>query len=141
MQGPTLTLELILLYTGLTGEPLETLIYKLHIDLMCVGALVTRFDCTNETLYPGATVKCTCSTSSGALDWNINDTDTETSISVTFNRFDFNNKTRQGFNFAFFTTLNTSTLTFTLNQSEIIFIECANGNEADRKNVTVTDSG
>ena len=52
MQGSTLTLGLILLYTGLTSKPLET--YKLY--MMCVGAVVTHFNCTNGTVCAGGSV-------------------------------------------------------------------------------------
>lgn len=49
-----------------------------------------------------------------------------------------------GYNFTFNTTytgLNTSILTFNLNHSESVFIECANGDEIDKMNTTVTDLG
>ena len=142
MQGSTLTLGLILLYTGLTGKPLET--YQLY--MMCVGAVVTHFNCTNGTVCAGEQVECICSTNSGALDWNIRkknvDNETWSPLQpVNFNKFSNNKTTRNGYNFVFNKTLNTSTLTFTLNQSETIFIECANGAETHKENDTITDSG
>ena len=142
MQGSTLTLGLILIYTGLTGKPLET--YKLY--MMCVGAVVTHFNCTNGTVCAGDQVECICSTNSGALDWKISERDDNNGtwillFTVNFNKFSNNKTNRNGYNFDFNKTLNTSTLTFTLNQSEAILIECANGAETDKENATITDSG
>ena len=137
MQGSTLTLGLILLYTGLTGKPLQT--YKLH---MCVGAVITDFNCTDGPLCAGDRVECNCSTSTGVLDWNVRERDDDNDTwTVNFNQVSNTNTTMNGYNFVFNKTLSTSTLTFTLNQSETIFIECANGEETHKENDTITDSG
>ena len=65
-------------------------------------------------------------------------------LNVSFNKATTEDKECYGYNFTFNTTytgLNTSILTFNLNHSESVFIECANGNEIDKMNATVNDSG
>ena len=113
---------------------------------MCVGAVVNHFTCTNGTVCAGDQVECICSTSSGALDWNINERDGDNKTwsplpTVNFNQGSHTTTTRNGYNFVFDKTLSASTLTFTLNQSKTIFIECANGAETHKENATITDSG
>ena len=113
---------------------------------MHAGAIVTHFNCTEGPLCAGDIVECNCSTSSGTLEWNVSEradnNETWTLLfNVTFHRVSETTKTRNGYNAVFNKTLNASTLNFTLNQSEAILIECADANETDKKNDTITDSG
>ena len=113
---------------------------------MCTGAVVNHFTCTNGTVCAGDQVECICSTSSGALDWNISERDGDNKtwtllFNVTFHQVSETTKTRNGYNAVFNKTLNASTLNFTLNRSEAILIECADANETDKKNDIITNSG
>ena len=139
MQGPTLTLGLILLYTGLTGKPVET--YKLY--MMCVGADITNFTCTNGTVCAGDTVKCYCSTSSGTIQWNITSNQVsrpaEAIISISPNICDVEDK---GYTFICYNEIqNTSQLSFMLNHSQTVHINCSDAQEPGYQITTITDAG
>ena len=105
-----------------------------------VDGLVTDFTCTNGSVCAGDTVECTCTTSTGTLEWFItsneegaayNQTE-EHDIHVPFVRFHVNDTVQMyGHNFTFNDNLNTSRLVFKLNQSESVIIECANGHDGD----------
>ena len=140
MQGPTLILGLILLYTGLTGKPVET--YKLY--MMCVGADIANITCTNGTVCAGDTVECYCSTRSGTIQWNITSNQASRSagaiISTRTNSTCYvNNK---GYTFTCYNeSRNTSQLSFKLNHSETVHINCSDANEPGNQNKTITDAG
>ncbi|XP_019860397.1 PREDICTED: uncharacterized protein LOC109588721 [Amphimedon queenslandica] len=126
-----LGVELILLYSGL-GD----------------GAF-TNFQCTDGPVCAGDKIECSCTTDTGALDWFISYSPVDTSmwspiLSVSFNKATTNEEYYYGYNFKFNTTytgLNTSILTFNLNHSESVRIECANGDYGDKMNTKVTDLG
>ena len=115
-----------------------------------VDGLVTDFRCTNGSVCARDTVECTCTTSTGTLEWFItsneegavyNQTE-EHDIEVTFVRIYANDTVQMyGHNFTFNDNLNTSRLIFKLNQSESVLIKCANGHDGDNASTTVTDSG
>ena len=111
---------------------------------MCVGAVVTDFTCTNGTVCAGDTVECICSTSSGTIEWNIISNQASGSagaiISTRINSTCYvNNK---GYTFTCYNeSLNTSQLSFKLNHSETVHINCSDANEPDNQNTTITDAG
>ncbi|XP_019860395.1 PREDICTED: uncharacterized protein LOC109588718 [Amphimedon queenslandica] len=126
-----LGVELILLYSGLAD------------------GVITNFQCTDGPVCAGDRIECRCTTNTGTLEWFISYSPVEP---LKWNPIPvvsfFKNRTKPegyyGYNFTFNTTytgLNTSILTFNLNHSESVLIECANGNEIDKMNTTVTDSG
>ena len=112
---------------------------------MHAGAVVTHFNCTEGPLCAGDIVECNCSTSSGTLEWNVSeradDNETLTLLFTVILHQYFNTTTMNGYNAVFNKTLKASTLNFTLNQSEAILIECADGQDGDKDNATITDSG
>ena len=111
---------------------------------MHVGAVVTHFNCTEGPQCAGDIVECNCSTNSGTLEWNVSEKadDNETrNYTIIFSQGFDNTTTKNGYNFVFNKTLTTSTLNFTLKQSEAILIECADGQDADKEDATITDSG
>ena len=110
---------------------------------MHAGAIVTRFNCTEGPLCAGDIVECNCSTSTGTLDWFIRERadNNETRFTAKFNQGSDTTETMNGYNAVFNKTLKASTLNFTLNQSEAILIECADGEDGDKDNATITDSG
>ena len=110
---------------------------------MHAGADVTRFNCTEGPLCAGDIVECNCSTRNGTLDWFIRKrADNEIIFTANFNQGSDTTKTTNGYNAVFNKTLSTSTLNFTLNRSErAILIECADGQDGDKDNTTITDSG
>ena len=111
---------------------------------MHAGAIVTRFNCTEGPLCAGDIVECNCSTSNVALDWFISERADNNEIwnhTVHFSRESNTTCSTNGYNFVFNKTLNASKLNFTLIQSGTIFIECADGQDADKENATITDSG
>ena len=113
---------------------------------MCTGAVVNHFTCTNGTVCAGDQVECICSTSSGALEWNVSERADNNEMwiprfNVTFHQGFDNTTTRNGYNAVFNKTSKASTLNFTLNRSEAILIECADANETDKKNDIITNSG
>ena len=108
--------------------------------MMCVGAVVTDFTCTSGTVCAGDTVECICSTSSGAIHWDI----TSNQVSdVEFTIHSYNPYVEdKGYTFIYYNeSLNTSQLSFKLNHSETVHIECSNGNELDNRSITITDAG
>ena len=111
---------------------------------MHAGAVVTHFNCTEGPLCAGDIVECNCSTSNKTLQWNISERAGDNEIwsyTIIFSQGFNDTTTENGYNFVFNKTLTTSTPNFTLNPSEIIFIECADGQDADKENTTITDSG
>ena len=87
-------------------------------------------------------MECNCSTSSGTLEWNVSEkADNNETWTVIFSRGFDSTTTMNGYNFVFNKTLTTSTLNFTLNQSEAVLIECKDGQDADKEDATITDSG
>uniref|UniRef100_A0A1X7TFB5 Fibronectin type-III domain-containing protein n=1 Tax=Amphimedon queenslandica TaxID=400682 RepID=A0A1X7TFB5_AMPQE len=123
--------ELILLYSGLAD-----------------GA-ITNFTCTDGPVCAGDRIECNCTTDTGTLEWSISYSLVDTSmwsqiLSVLFNKAKTNEEYHYGYDFTFNTTytgLNTSILTFNLNHSESVLIECANGNVTHEMNTIVTDLG
>ncbi|XP_019862409.1 PREDICTED: uncharacterized protein LOC109591039, partial [Amphimedon queenslandica] len=126
-----LGVELILLYSGL-GD-----------------GIITDFQCTDGPVCARDRVKCRCTSDTGTLDWFIcygpvDHVMWSQNLSVSFNKATANEEYHYGYNFTFNTTytgLNTSILTFNLNHSESVRIECANGDYGDKMNTTVTDLG
>ena len=110
---------------------------------MHAGADVTRFNCTEGPLCAGDIVECNCSTSNGTLDWFIRERadNNEIRFTANFNQGSDTTETMNGYNAVFNKTLSASTLNFTLNRSEAILIECADGQDGDKDNTTITDSG
>ena len=112
---------------------------------MHAGAVVTHFNCTEGPLCAGDIVECNCSTSNPVVEWNIieraDDNETWMLLFTVILHQYFNTTTMNGYNFVSNKTLKASTLNFTLNQSETILIECADGQDADKENATITDSG
>ncbi|XP_019859921.1 PREDICTED: uncharacterized protein LOC109588185 isoform X1 [Amphimedon queenslandica] len=126
-----LGVELILLYSGLAD------------------GVITNFQCTDGPVCAGDSIECRCTTDTGTLEWFISYSLVEP---LKWNLIPvvsfFRNKTESegyyGYNFTFNTTytgLNTSILTFNLNHSESVLIECANGEVIHKMNTTVTDLG
>uniref|UniRef100_A0A1X7TF08 Fibronectin type-III domain-containing protein n=1 Tax=Amphimedon queenslandica TaxID=400682 RepID=A0A1X7TF08_AMPQE len=124
-----LGVELILLYSGLAD------------------GVITNFQCTDGPVCAGDSIECRCTTDTGTLEWFISYSLVEP---LKWNLIPvvsfFRNKTESegyyGYNFTFNTTytgLNTSILTFNLNHSESVLIECANGEVIHKMNTTVTD--
>ena len=106
---------------------------------MCVGAVVTDFTCASGTVCAGDTVECICSTSSGAIHWNItsNQASDVKSTIHSYNPY----VEDKGYTFTYNESLKTSQLSFMLNHSETVHIECSNGNELDNRSITITDAG
>ncbi|XP_019863310.1 PREDICTED: uncharacterized protein LOC109592254, partial [Amphimedon queenslandica] len=124
----------------------------LGLILVCTGitdGAITNFTCTDGPVCARDRIECSCTSNSGILDWfisyrHIDHVMWNQILSVLFNKATTNEEYHYGYNFTFNTTytgLNTSILTFNLNQSESVHIECANGNVTDKMNTTVTDSG
>ena len=88
----------------------------------------------------GDTVECSCSTSSGAIHWNII---SNQASDVKFTIHSYNPYVEdKGYTFTYYNeSLNTSQLIFKLNHSETVHIECSNGNELDNRSITITDAG
>ena len=88
----------------------------------------------------GDTVECICSTSSGAIHWNII---SNQASDVKFTIHSYNPYVEdKGYTFTYYNeSLNTSQLIFKLNHSETVHIECSNGNELDNRSITITDAG
>ena len=110
---------------------------------MCVGAIVTNFTCTSSTVCAGDTVECICSTSSGAIHWKITSNQASRSagaiISIIANICGIEDK---GYTFTCYNeSQNTSQLSFKLNHSETVHINCSDANEPDNQNTTITDEG
>ena len=111
--------------------------------MMCVGADITNFTCTNGTVCAGDTVECYCSTRSGAIQWNI--TSNQASgpagaiISISANICGVEDK---GYTFTCYNeSLNTSQLSFMLNHSQTVHINCSDAQEPDNQSTTITDAG
>uniref|UniRef100_A0A1X7U7U2 Fibronectin type-III domain-containing protein n=1 Tax=Amphimedon queenslandica TaxID=400682 RepID=A0A1X7U7U2_AMPQE len=126
-----LGVELILLYSGL-GD-----------------CAITNFQCTDGPVCAGDRIECSCTTDTGTLEWFVKYSPVESLMwnqipQVSFHAMNTEDKEFYGYNFTFNTTytgLNTSILTFNLNHSQSVLIECANGQETDKMNTTVTDLG
>ena len=106
---------------------------------MCVGAVVTNFTCTSGTVCAGDTVECICSTSSGTMDWKIKSNQAP-EVNETINSINCN-PVNGPYTFTCNESLKTSQLSFMLNHSQTVHIECSNGNELDNRSTTITDSG
>ena len=144
-----LGVELILLYSGLAGKTLKTLDDNTHYTFYTDGA-ITNFQCTDGSVCAGDKIECSCTTDTSTLEWNISSSPVDPLmwsriLSVSFNKATTKDEEYYyDYNFTYntnYTGLNTSILTFNLNQSESVLIECANGDETDKMNTTVTDSG
>ena len=111
-------------------------------SVLCIGAVVEDFNCNeacNGTCV-GNLVKCYCETSTPQLNWDI----------TTFNgtrieRFEFigddNCAIKGGFQATYDNMLNSSNLTFTVNETAALRIKCSNGLNPGSKNCTVKDPG
>lgn len=148
-----LGVELILFYSGLAGKPLKLFNdnRSAHYSFYTDGA-ITNFQCTDGPVCAGDRIECKCTTDSGTLQWNISYSEVEplmwkkvTNTPVTFNYgTPEDEKYHFGYNFTYNTTdtgLNTSILTFNLNQSESVLIMCTDSSDAGTENTTVTDLG
>ncbi|XP_019859920.1 PREDICTED: uncharacterized protein LOC109588184 [Amphimedon queenslandica] len=124
----------------------------LGLILVCIGmtdGAITNFTCTDGPVCAGDRIECNCTTDTGTLEWSISYSLVDTSmwsqiLSVLFNKAKTNEEYHYGYDFTFNTTytgLNTSILTFNLNHSESVLIECANGNVTHEMNTIVTDLG
>ena len=143
-----LGVELILLCSGLASKLLKLFYDNTHYSFYTDGR-ITNFHCTNESVCAGDTIECSCTANSGILEWNISYSEVKPLIwnpisNIHFNKATTEDKRYYGYNFTFNTTytgLNTSILTFYLNQSESVLIECADSNDGNKKNTKVTDLG
>ncbi|XP_019861803.1 PREDICTED: uncharacterized protein LOC109590329 [Amphimedon queenslandica] len=126
----------------------------LGLILVCIGltnCAITNFQCTDGPVCAGDRIECSCTTDTGALVWSISyrlrpveSLMWNQILEVLFHTMNTEDKEFYGYNFTFNTTytgLNTSILTFNLNHSESVLVECANGDEIHKMNKTVTDSG
>ena len=109
---------------------------------MCVGAIVTNFTCTNGTVCAGDTVECICSTRSGVIYWSITSNEASEVNATISNNTNNCYEEKKGYTFTCHNEiLNTSQLSFMLNHSQTVHIECSNGNELDNRSTTITDAG
>ncbi|XP_019855745.1 PREDICTED: uncharacterized protein LOC109584429 isoform X5 [Amphimedon queenslandica] len=124
----------------------------LGLILVCTGitdGAITNFTCTDGPVCAGDRIECSCTTDTGTLEWFVKYSPVESLMwnqipQVSFHAMNTEDKEFYGYNFTFNTTytgLNTSILTFNLNHSQSVLIECANGQETDKMNTTVTDLG
>ncbi|XP_019859922.1 PREDICTED: uncharacterized protein LOC109588185 isoform X2 [Amphimedon queenslandica] len=126
----------------------------LGLILVCTGLTsgdVTYFQCTNhnKSVCAGDRVECNCTTSTGAIDWNISYTVLGSSsqswihIPTVHLHTSLMSDEKHGYNF---TKLNKSSiLSFYLNASENISIVCRDGNdvvnETSNSSMIIFDSG
>ena len=108
---------------------------------MHAGAVVTHFNCTEGPLCAGDIVECNCSTSSGTMHWQIiSNQASKPVVAIISDATCFVEE--EGYTFTCDNeSLNTSQLSFNLNHSETVHIECSNGNELDNQSTTITDAG
>ena len=86
-------------------------------------------------------MECICSTSSGVIVWNITwNQASESAGAIISNSTCY--VAKKGYTFTCYNeSLKTSQLSFMLNHSETVHIECSNGNELDNRSITITDAG
>ena len=91
----------------------------------------------------GDTVECICSTSSGVIHWNIKSNQASDTVgAIISNNTDNCYVEKKGYTFTCYNeSPDTSQLSFKLNHSETVHIECSNGNELDNRSITITDAG
>ena len=114
--------------------------------VLCIGAKVETFNYCNGACNGtcvGNLVQCYCKTSTPALTWDIT-----TFNGTSIQQLDFirsNNyviKRGQGFQATYDYMLNSSNLTFTVNETADLYITCINGGvQSSNKSCTVRDPG
>uniref|UniRef100_A0A1X7TVY0 Fibronectin type-III domain-containing protein n=1 Tax=Amphimedon queenslandica TaxID=400682 RepID=A0A1X7TVY0_AMPQE len=108
--------------------------------------VITNFQCTDEPVCAGDRIECNCTTDTGALVWFVNYSAIEPLMwnqidDVIYHVGKTKDEEDNGYYFTYNISLNTSILTFNLNESEIVRIECADGQDDNNKNATITDLG
>ena len=118
--------------------------YSSKLDILyiySIDAIVENFYCTDACI--GMSVYCYCDTTTPHLDWNITFPNGSEIVFEQFNMISSNHRDTKGFHFVYNNT--NSNLTFVLNTSLNIIIECRNGGEhvSNRsiRSIAISDRG
>ena len=87
-------------------------------------------------------MECICSTSSGVIYWSITSNETSEVNATISNNTNNCYEEKEGYTFTCYNeSLKTSQLSFKLSHSQIVHIECSNGDQLGNRSTTITDAG
>ena len=95
--------------------------------MFILGAIVEKFDCTDGCV--GELVHCYCNTSTSNIDWTITLLNGTSLVYQQFNLINSQPHNESGFYFTYNSVTYSSNVTFLLNESLAVVVECDNGGE------------